>query len=347
MDIWSILNIPPTKDIAKIKSAYAKQAKLYHPEEQPEEFKALQKAYKTALQSAKQKEKETSAAKSAQMDGQTEESSAKSAQASMQSEDVHAEVSEAGESMDASMQESGEEEQTYDFSDVDVYGYRERFFEQFFLFIKNPYLQNRVEAWDLFLNQKEYRQLFTIAKFRMNFVRTVCDESGWHRKTLLYFKRFLAQFHAADNMPPDGKRETAFFLFRFKQFPLPGSPLFLINRFWTKDGRQFQEHMLTKVQDLTGRSVDLSRKDDLDKYIRIYLNYGRTNEGRMKYLRDEQMQLRMMVTSFSIILLIYFGIMGAHAIEQRAETKRESGRMEYFMEEADDVATEQYDGLLL
>ena len=53
MDIWEWLDIPPSTDIAEIKSAYARQAKIYHPEEHPEEFKALQNAYKTALRIAK------------------------------------------------------------------------------------------------------------------------------------------------------------------------------------------------------------------------------------------------------------------------------------------------------
>lgn len=53
MNIWELLGISPTEDIAKIKSAYAKQAKLYHPEEHPEEFKALQNAYKLAIKLAK------------------------------------------------------------------------------------------------------------------------------------------------------------------------------------------------------------------------------------------------------------------------------------------------------
>ena len=41
---WSILGIEVTTDISKIKAAYAKKAKLVHPEEYPEEFQELQKA---------------------------------------------------------------------------------------------------------------------------------------------------------------------------------------------------------------------------------------------------------------------------------------------------------------
>ncbi len=50
---WSILGIEATTDILKIKAAYAKKAKLVHPEEYPEEFQELQKAYKSAIKYAK------------------------------------------------------------------------------------------------------------------------------------------------------------------------------------------------------------------------------------------------------------------------------------------------------
>ncbi len=50
---WSILGIEVTTDISKIKAAYAKKAKLVHPEEYPEEFQELQKAYKSAIKYAK------------------------------------------------------------------------------------------------------------------------------------------------------------------------------------------------------------------------------------------------------------------------------------------------------
>ena len=50
---WDILEINPTKDKQEIKRAYAKKTIIYHPEENPEEFKTLQNAYKSALAYAK------------------------------------------------------------------------------------------------------------------------------------------------------------------------------------------------------------------------------------------------------------------------------------------------------
>ena len=52
-NIWQILGISYTTDINEIKQAYASRAKECHPEEHPEEFNRLQKAYKSAVQIAK------------------------------------------------------------------------------------------------------------------------------------------------------------------------------------------------------------------------------------------------------------------------------------------------------
>ena len=36
MNFWSILGIQPTNNLKDIKRAYAKQSKVYHPEDDPE-----------------------------------------------------------------------------------------------------------------------------------------------------------------------------------------------------------------------------------------------------------------------------------------------------------------------
>jgi len=49
MDIWQTLGIEPTTDKRAIKRAYAKMLTKYHPEDQPEMFQQVQKAYESAL----------------------------------------------------------------------------------------------------------------------------------------------------------------------------------------------------------------------------------------------------------------------------------------------------------
>lgn len=51
--MWETLGIEPTTDIKAIKSAYAKLAKQYNPEEHPDEFRRIYTAYKRACVYAK------------------------------------------------------------------------------------------------------------------------------------------------------------------------------------------------------------------------------------------------------------------------------------------------------
>lgn len=52
MDIWSILGIEKTSDVKEIKRAYAKAVKKCHPEDDPEGFMQIRKAYEEALEQA-------------------------------------------------------------------------------------------------------------------------------------------------------------------------------------------------------------------------------------------------------------------------------------------------------
>lgn len=49
MNAWEVLGIEPTSDKKEIKKAYARLLKQYHPEENPEEFKQIQAAYRQCL----------------------------------------------------------------------------------------------------------------------------------------------------------------------------------------------------------------------------------------------------------------------------------------------------------
>lgn len=52
-DIWTLLGIAPTSDKKTIRSAYAAQSRLHHPEEEPEYFVELNQAYRQALSLAR------------------------------------------------------------------------------------------------------------------------------------------------------------------------------------------------------------------------------------------------------------------------------------------------------
>ncbi len=54
MNPWQVLGLSPTGDVDAVKQAYAEKAKLYHPEEHPEEFQTLHEAYRQAIRYARQ-----------------------------------------------------------------------------------------------------------------------------------------------------------------------------------------------------------------------------------------------------------------------------------------------------
>lgn len=58
MNIWETLQIEETDDISAIKKAYARQSKLYNPEEHMEEFMNIRKAYQQALSLAEGKQEQ-------------------------------------------------------------------------------------------------------------------------------------------------------------------------------------------------------------------------------------------------------------------------------------------------
>ncbi len=53
---WETLAIEPTDDLRKIKRAYAKQLKVYHPEDNPQEYQHLRQTYERAISFARNKE---------------------------------------------------------------------------------------------------------------------------------------------------------------------------------------------------------------------------------------------------------------------------------------------------
>lgn len=56
--VWIILGLEPTKDVAAIRRAYAQKSRDCHPEEDPEGFLQLRKAYQAAMDYAEGKTEE-------------------------------------------------------------------------------------------------------------------------------------------------------------------------------------------------------------------------------------------------------------------------------------------------
>ena len=329
MDIWEWLGIPPSTDIAKIKSAYARQAKIYHPEEHPEEFKALQNAYKIALRLAKSQGTVTYVMPVSNL-----------------TEDEKKEVPEKTEEPEGIRKPDAEH--SFDFSDVDSYGDRELFFRQFLLIAKNPYLCNNLDVWEYFLNRKEFIKLFAGTSFRMNFVRTMCNHSGWRRKTILFFERYLNRFHTEENKPDNGKWETEAACFRIRKLPWPRLPAFCTDRYSGKEGAAFHKSLHKKISHAQGRELSFDVKSDVIKYMRLYLFYGESNEEFIErlYHKDwlEGKTRRSIVTIAAFVFAVL--LMVSLVKERNEDGSRISYLMELYELDAESYSDEEKEEIL-
>lgn len=314
MNIWEMLGIPPTEDIGKIKSAYAKQAKRYHPEEYPEEFKTLQNAYKMAMKLAKSKK--AGIVLTYQPPGQQMETPEDTPQRE-------------AETASAEMPAEEPEEPVFDFSGVDAYGDREQFLRQFSLLAKNPYLRNRLGTWDYFLNQNGFSDLFSNAGFRKELVQTICGLYGWRRKTILYLEHFLTSFQKQENQPQDGQWETDCRAFRLKKLPKFRLPSFCMDRFFLKEGRNFHRHLKKRVSKMVGREIDLDVQLDLVRYIKFYLVYAEPYESYLDQLHKRWRYEQGMVFALCAGVCFFVVATGASFAQADREAKLQK---EYLMQ---------------
>ncbi len=205
-----------------LKSKQLMLQKQNNPEENPEEFQALQKAYKIAAQYAK-RNKTVSSRKQPETPGNMLplwDFKANAPISQVQSPDeqsLQEQVLKKAVEQREAKETCQEPETVFDFSEIDTYGDKERFFRQFYLIAKNPCIKNKRNVWDVFLNQPSFGRLFLNDGFRANFVRALCGLSGWQRETILFFDNYLKQFHGDGKVPKGGKWETDFPCFRWQK----------------------------------------------------------------------------------------------------------------------------------
>lgn len=310
MSIWELLGIAPTTDIDKIKSAYARQAKLYHPEEHPEEFTALQNAYKSAVRMAKRRD---ITAAIPPMPAEASMVPPMPAEAPVVS------------SMPAEAPEvlpQPQAERIFDFSGIDVYGDKEHFFKQFLLIAKNPYLRNNLIAWDYYLNRKDFEHLFHDTDFRMEFVRTMCKLPGWRRKTVLFFDKYLKQYHTDENRPDDGKWETSLRCFFIRKLPWPRLPAFCTDRFCTQEGKNFQRKIHSQISRSLGRELDYEMRSDLIKYMKLYLPYAESKEDCIERIHSAWKFQRLVLWGLVFVFWLIMAISAVRFTEQKRETAK-------------------------
>lgn len=342
MTIWEQLGIGATKDIAVIRSAYAAKAKELHPEEHPEEFQQLQKAYKTAIKYAKnaafvviKAENPVNpvggSAEEAQEDKEIQE---EGEEPQAEKEQKAAQTEEESEGQQKVAQAEKEQMFEYDYGEIREETASDQFFQEFFYIAWNPWLLNNRICWELFLHRPRYAILFEDGAFRENLVKTMSGISGWHRNTIRYFDGFLKGFQNRQGK----KAETDYFWWRWKRSKLWNKGVVTTERWISKEQKDMQAVLLSAVRKKCGifpkgkkeEKHFFQDKRAVEAYLQIYLErYALKNSQKLEKMyntnRNGKNFVRSMLLSllFWVCLIAYINLTGDVPKKQTEQEKRQ------------------------
>lgn len=192
--VWEWLEIEPTQDISAIKSAYAKQVKVYHPEDKPEEFKELQKAYKSAVKLARLQKSEsvTAVLKETNLENAEDNIEQEVLQNEQETEKQASEIMEQ-ENVADGLKIQEEEKETFDFGETQGNRLSEQFFRELENLTMYPYTRNNLAVWEYFLEKEKYQPLYSDADMCQKIQDKICSMWGYNRKTLLFWEDWLTK----------------------------------------------------------------------------------------------------------------------------------------------------------
>lgn len=357
MSIWSILGIEPTSDITAIKTAYAARAKECHPEEHPQEFQQLQKAYKSAVQYAKLQKKngegervvvdltQEQAEQQRNVPGKgtepirPEEEKRQKAEAqpirqeekyqkkpeAKQSEEKFQGEPEAKQSEEKFRKEpeaeQSEEKQEasheYSYEEVRQDNSEECFFEEFYFMLWHPYLRNDLSYWKYFLNRPQYQKLFQNDDFRRRFTESFCRECFGVLSDTGLTGETLQYFDACLQKYHTGKNNVNETVFLRWRRKLRGRRKKV---FITQ--REKEAYKLIWDQEFLFQGC-LSDQEKIQKYLKFYFPYAREHEAELRQVWEEAITLRLIHPVFMwgliIILVVFLASMGWYLLKESIE----------------------------
>ncbi len=351
---WSILGIEATANISEIKAAYAKKAKLVHPEEYPEEFQELQKAYKSAMKYAKMQNTYKVAVKVPNIekkeiipddkvvfkpDNIIKEEIKSNKNDILELKDIPEDTIESPNifnkktvsiQKDITWKEIAPKHKETIIDDEPEFVYDEISYEEksqqcildMICLAKNIYLINDIRCWEWFFSREEYRELYQNDAFRLNFVETIRQIFGWTRKTLLYIEAFLKTYQKGASKPTETntikwkvlKRPKLFDHMKAKQNNV------------TNAQKKVHDIILAGVKN-NGYLGNINDHDSFLEYIRIYLDYAHNNIGRVEDLYQSGRNSTHILTyicAFAIVLIILmlYGLVSGKNYQQTEQEKR-------------------------
>ena len=269
--IWEWLEIEPTGEISEIRAAYARQVKKYHPEDTPEEFEQLQKAYKSALRQARAAKRTETVPQSVQAGVTSELGATPDLEIAGTPDEVESEIVSDSE---------------YDFAEVGKDEPEQQCLKEIEYIIMNPYLRNTEEAWNIFFNRERYRQLFKKQEFCEKMQDRICRMWGLQRKTLFLIEQ---QFKA------EGYEQ----LIEKKEWKQKKSFIRNLHIISYKNKKTQKQKNLNKLLE--------NQTNGLEDYMDLYMNYTSQSYGAVyEEYRINRCQFKQML--ISIIILILFMI---------------------------------------
>lgn len=337
MNIWEILGIPPTADIAVIKEAYADRAKEWHPEEHPEEFKRLRNAYQAAVRSAKSGGVEKAGAGA-------EPPPAKRAEPQQEQPQQEQPQSE---------EQEEEEEHRPEFSYDDVSSYYQSelagdFFKEFYRIAWNPYLQNRKAVWHYFLFRPDYDDLYCHEGFRQKLLQEICAVSGWHGETLDYFEWWQDIFWEPKQkgQRDDSRTKTDSRQWNRKKWRSRFT-CFMPEHVVSQEQRQEHYAILQILKD-RGLDGSLMNVASADAYLKYYRAFVKDNEEWPEIQRRFNCRKRLkywitfsILSIFLAIILMLVLVVRPVMNAEKKEKQQEQGRQEEVILQEEQESREQ------
>ena len=313
MNIWEILGIEQTTDLVAIKQAYAKKAKQYHPEEHPEEFQRLQKAFRMAEKYARaQRNTEGQRTFTSEyisrpemymaQEPQRKEQPKKLETPKRQEPPKQSESPKQQKSFTRQEQEQWKEpkqqvqvktslEEEYDYNVIDQMENAEKFFREAAFIMKSQRLRNSISCWEILFGKKEYADILRIVIVRQRFLSLVEYQPGLNRKVLRYFENLLRTYD-----------DTG----KYKDYHIYASKSKCSNYDKIED-----KYIHKMVCDRTKKAKwDLKNGMQLEVYLRYYLlcmdYYGEGNKIRAQ--KREIYMKEFKVNMIGLGMIIAFGI---------------------------------------
>lgn len=314
--VWEVLGIERTTDVKQIKQAYAAKAKEWHPEEHPQEYQMLQKAYKSAIQAAKMQSPGDIYVETSNPDW-PQETEKILQNTDAEPEEIIKEPMTQGTAIERDNKLNFGEVQKKHTKEV-----RDRFFREFRYIVWNPYLKDNFIVWRSFLGNPEYQELFLEKEFPEEFLYAVSSYSYWNEEVLGFFEERLETLSKNSSYNKDLWKKIRSSHRLENLLSVEGVTLF-------REGiRGVHEMMLEQVKskgiEVIGR---IGSREAANCYLNFYLPYAAKHEHLLKedseklYWRRKNLEAIKILVFLAILLtgiLFFEGIFhrsGARAKE--------------------------------